>query len=437
MKFPEKFLWGVATASYQIEGAFEEDGKGKNIWDTFSHTEGKVNNMENGDIACDHYHRVEEDVKLMKEMGMQAYRFSVSWSRLFPAGDEIRNEKGFAFYDKLVNCLLENNIIPVMTLFHWDLPQALFDKGGFAWSGISDTFAKYAAEVVAHFSDRVTMFATINEPQCVAKLGYVDGVHAPGLTWTEKEAGIVMKNLLLCHGKAVRAMRDAAKQKIQIGPVTTGTLCSPIDDSPEAEEMAYKLSFPNTGEGLIFSHHWFLDPAILGKNEFPLFTLTNEEMELINQPVDYIGINIYNGQQCDKNGYVKRYQGYPRTGLGWPVTPKVMDYGLRFIQRRYGLPIYVMENGVACNDRIYTDGKVHDADRIDFTRSYLMEMHRGMEKGCDIRGYFHWSFMDNFEWNAGYDPRFGLVFVDYRTLERIRKDSSYWYENVIKNNKIE
>lgn len=437
MGFPKDFLWGAATASYQIEGGVEEGGRGVTIWDVFSHEPEKIKNMENGDVACDHYHRMEEDVKLMKEMGLQAYRFSLCWSRLFPDGEKTRNEQGFAFYDRLVDRLLENGIQPVITLFHWDLPQALFEKGGFAWGGISDAFADYAAAVVEHFSDRVTMFATINEPQCVAKLGYVDGVHAPGYQWTERESGLIMKNLLLCHGKAMKAMRRSAKQPILAGAVTTGTLCYPLDDSKEAEEMAYQLSFPNEGEGLGFTHNWFLDPAILGKNQCPLFELTVEELEIIKQPADFIGINVYNAQQCDKNGYVKRYQGFPRTGLGWPVTPQVMDYGMRFLQRRYGLPLYIMENGLACNDKIYLDGRVHDPDRIDFTKRYLMELEKAIDKGCDIRGYFHWSLMDNFEWNAGYDPRFGLIYIDYRTGERIWKDSAYWYQNVIRNNKIE
>ncbi len=434
MSFSKDFLWGAASSAAQIEGAWNEDGKCPSIWDVA----GKhIKNNETFQVACDHYHRLEEDVRLMKELGLQAYRFSFSWPRLFPQGDTKRNEKGFAFYDRLVDLLLENGIQPFATLFHWDLPQALFEKGGFAWEGISDAFAFYAAEVTKHFSDRITMFGTINEPQCIAKLGYVDGLHAPGYTWTEEEAGVVMKNLLLSHGKAVAAMRRAAVRPIQIGVSTTGTLCYPVDTSPEAEEKAYELSFPTTGRGLGFSHNWFLDPAVLGRHEIGLFTLSGEEKDTICQPLDYLGINVYNGQWCDKDGYVARYQGFPRTGLGWPVTPEVMDYGLWFLHRRYGLPLYVTENGVACNDRIYEDGGVHDADRIDFCRTYLRNMERAIEKGCDIRGYFHWSLMDNFEWHEGYDPRFGLIFIDYRTQRRIWKDSAYWYQKVIKNRKIE
>lgn len=437
MGFPKDFIWGAATASYQVEGAVKEDGRGASVWDIFSHMEGKIKNMENGDVACDHYHRMEEDVKLMKEMGLQAYRFSVSWSRLFPLGEGKRNEKGFAFYDRLINGLLENGIEPVMTLFHWDLPQALFEKGGFAWEGISDVFGEYAGKIAEHFSDRVKMFITINEPQCIADLGYVKGAHAPGYQWEEEQEGIIMKNLLLSHGKAVKALRRHAKQLVRIGMSTTGTLCYPLDKSKEAEEKAYELSFPTKGEGLGFFHNWFMDPVVLGKNEIRLFTLNEEEMEIIRQPVDFMGVNIYHGQQCDKNGQIKCYQGFPRTALGWPVSPEVMNYGLRFLQKRYGLPIYVTENGIACNDRIYMDGKVHDRDRIDFMEKYLKEMEKAMEKGCDIRGYFHWSLMDNFEWSEGYDPRFGLIFVDYRNQERIWKDSAYWYQKVIKANGLE
>ncbi len=438
MGFPNDFLWGAATAAYQIEGAWDEDGRGPSVWDTFSHTKGNVTNNENGDIACDHYHRYKEDVAQMKALGLKAYRFSISWSRIFPSGEGEVNPKGLEFYDSLVNELIANDIEPVITLFHWDLPQALEDNGGFKWDGISDAFANYASVIVEHFSDRVEKFCTINEPQCYCNLGYVIGVHAPGYTGPEtaEHLGEAMRNFLLSHGKAVTAMRKAAKKPIKIGAATTGTLCHPLDESPEAIQMARKLSFPTEGEGIAFSHNWFLDPIVLGINNISIINLTDEEMAIISQPIDFLGINIYNGQQCDKNGYVKRYQGFPRTALGWPVSPEIMNYGLRFVYERYNLPIYISENGVACNDRIYADGKVHDADRIDFLARYLKNMEIAMENGCDIRGYFHWSLMDNFEWHTGYDPRFGLIYVDYRTQERIWKDSAYWYQEVIKNNEI-
>lgn len=436
MGFPKNFLWGAATAAYQVEGAASEDGRGTSIWDTFSHTAGRTANGESGDTACDHYHRMKADVALMKELGLKAYRFSISWTRLFPSGDTTENAKGFAFYDSLVNELTACRITPIITLYHWDLPQALQDKGGFLWNGISDAFAYYAGRVVEHFSDRVTMFCPINEPQCIAMLGHETGVHAPGLRLDENELCEVMRNILLCHGKSVIAMRKYAKQPILIGTATTGTLCHPVDDTPCMRHKAYDLSFPTDGEGIGFSHNWFLDPAILGKNGIRMLRLTEEELSVIQQPVDFMGINIYNGQQCDEQGYVKRYQGFPRTALGWPVSPKIMRYGLQFLYERYQLPIYISENGVACNDRIYADGKVHDADRIDFLYQYLSEMERAIDEGCDIRGYLHWSLMDNYEWHTGYDPRFGIIFVDYRTQERIFKDSAFWYQNLIANNKL-
>lgn len=436
MGFPKNFLWGAATAAYQIEGAAAEDGRGISIWDTFSHTAGRTANGENGDIACDHYHHMKEDVALMKELGLKAYRFSIAWTRLFPNGDTIENAKGFAFYDSLVNELTASHITPVITLYHWDLPQPLQDKGGFLWNGISDAFAYYAGKVTEHFSDRVTMFCPINEPQCIAMLGHENGVHAPGLHLNEKELCEVMRNILLCHGKAVIEMRKHAKQPILIGTATTGTLCHPINETPDARRKAYELSFPTDGEGIGFSHNWFLDPAVLGKNGIRILQLSEDDLSIIKQPVDFMGINVYNGQQCDEHGYVKRYQGFPRTALGWPVSPKIMHYGLQFLYERYHLPIYISENGVACNDRIYADGKVHDTDRIDFLYRYLSEMEHAIDEGCDIRGYFHWSLMDNYEWHTGYDPRFGIIFVDYRTQERIWKDSAFWYKDLILKNKL-
>lgn len=425
------FLWGCATASYQVEGAYNEGGRTPSIWDTFSHTPGKTANGETGDVACDHYHRYKEDIAIMKKLGINSYRFSISWSRLFPDGKNVPNPEGFAFYDRLIDELIENNIIPVITLFHWDLPQALQDMGGFEWDGISDVFAGYAAACVKHFTPKVTMYCPINEPQCIVNLGYVVGAHAPGKHLPQENTGHIMRNLLLCFGKAVRSMRENACCDITIGTATTGTLAYPATETKEDIDMARKLSFPVSGEGLGFSHNWFLDPVILGTNDISYMKLSPEDMSLIKSDIDFVGINIYNGMEADKNGYVKRYTGFPRTGLGWPVTPEVMNYGLRFLYERYSLPIYITENGVACNDRIYKDGKVHDADRIDFLETYIDNMKLAISAGCDIRGYFHWSLLDNFEWHTGYDPRFGLIYVDYRTGTRIPKDSAIWYHDLI------
>lgn len=434
MIFPDNFLWGAATASYQIEGAWDCDGKGESIWDRFCHNPGNISNDESGDIACDHYNRLEEDVDLMKKIGLMAYRFSISWTRLFPDGGRKENPAGFAFYDKLVNLLISNNIEPVITLFHWDLPQSLQDKGGYLWDGISDAFEFYAGKVIEHFSDRVTKFCTINEPQCMVHLGYELGVHAPGLTVDRDELGLVMRNILLMNGKAVKAMRKAAHQDIQIGAASTGTLCMPADDSKEAYELARKFSFPKDGDKIIFSHNWFLDPCILGTNKIDFLNLSEDDLEIIHQPMDFLAVNVYNGKFCDKDGLSPKYPGYPRTALGWPVTETVMRYGLNFLFERYGLPLYISENGCACNDRIYNDGMVHDPDRIDFLEKYVAQLSLAIEDGTEVLGYFHWSLMDNLEWHSGYDPRFGLIYVDYRTQERILKDSAYWYKELISKN---
>lgn len=432
MNFPKNFIWGAATASYQIEGATAEDGKGVSVWDTFSHTPGKVANGETGDISCDHYHKYKEDVALMKELGLQSYRFSLSWPRIIPDGDGKVNEKGLAFYDALIEELLANGITPFVTLFHWDLPEAMQQKGGFFWDGISDAFENYASVVVKHFGAKVSMYATLNEPQIVLNMGYHEGTHAPGEVHPEEELGPVMRNLLLCHGKAVRAIREA-NPDAKVSAASTGTLCYPSTDAKEDVDAAREATFSTTGYSRFFSHTWFLDPICLGENPFDLLELSEEDMEVIHQPIDFIGVNVYNGTEMNRDGYVERYTGFPRTAVGWPVTEEVMEYGFCFLYERYGLPIYITENGQACNDRIFTDGGVHDPDRIDFLERYLTYLSKAIERGADIRGYYHWSFMDNFEWAAGYAPRFGLVFVDYNDPDRRRivKDSGYYYRDLI------
>ena len=456
--FDKNFLWGTASSSYQIEGAFTEDGKGLSIWDTFSNKPGNIAHDENGNKACDHYHRYREDIALMKNLGIQAYRFSISWPRIFPDGivkdsdGNIRyNKAGLDFYDKIVNFCLENNIKPFITIYHWDLPQALEDKGGWLNRETAFIFADYAEFICEHFSDRVTNIATINEPQIISGLGYMLGLHAPGKKLDAVSVLSVIHHLALAHGLAVTKMRAVAKQPVKTGFSSTGDLCFPASECDEDIDAARAECFNIVKGNMTFNHTIFCDMTCLGRypdiagtelhlepdlekighyEELPF--VKKGDIELIHQPIDYLGINVYNGHEINAAGYINKKPGSPRTALGWPVTPGVMNYGIRYLYERYNLPIYIFEDGLACNDIISLDGKVHDSNRIDFLTRYLTDLEKAYKAGVPILGYFHWSFTDNFEWHSGYDPRFGLVFVDYETQQRIPKDSAYWYSDLIK-----
>ena len=456
--FDKNFLWGTASSSYQIEGAFTEDGKGLSIWDTFSNKPGNIAHDENGNKACDHYHRYREDISLMKNLGIQAYRFSISWTRIFPDGivkdsdGNIRyNKAGLDFYDKIVNFCLENNIKPFITIYHWDLPQALEDKGGWLNRETAFIFADYAEFICEHFSDRVTNIATINEPQIISGLGYMLGLHAPGKKLDAVSVLSVIHHLALAHGLAVTKMRAVAKQPVKTGFSSTGDLCYPSKECDEDIDAARAECFNIVKGNMTFNHTIFCDMTCLGRypdiagtelhlepglekighyEELPF--VKKGDIELIHQPIDYLGINVYNGHEINAAGYINKKPGSPRTALGWPVTPGVMNYGIRYLYERYNLPIYIFEDGLACNDIISLDGKVHDSNRIDFLTRYLTDLEKAYKAGVPILGYFHWSFTDNFEWHSGYDPRFGLVFVDYETQQRIPKDSAYWYSDLIK-----
>ncbi len=444
MNVPKNFIWGAASSSYQIEGAPHADGKGLSIWDTFSHTSGKTFNNHTGDVACNHYYDYLEDIKVMKELGIQAYRFSISWPRIFPNGDEVLNPAGLDFYDRLVDALIENDIIPYITLFHWDLPQVLEDKGGWLNRETADAFAYYAGTIAEHFSNRVENFITINEPQCIAYLGYGNGLHAPGKKMSNYAIMSVFHHVALAHGKAVTAMRAQASKPIKIGFASTGKLCYPTTETEDNIALARELTFTADKENWGFCHHIFGDAVILGKypdlslilEDYPSDFIEDGDMEAMCQPLDFYGINVYNGSEVNTEidgYYVPKYEGFPRTALKWPVTPGVMNWGVRFIHERYGLPIYISENGLSCNDKIFLDGKVHDPDRIDFLHSYLLELEKVFQSDVALLGYFHWSLTDNYEWHNGYDEHFGLTYIDYRTQERIIKDSGYWYSNFIKN----
>lgn len=436
MSFPKGFVWGAASASYQIEGACDEDGKGPSIWDEFCRREGAVKNGDTGDIACDAYHRFAEDVELLCGMGLRAYRFSISWPRILPEGRGEVNPAGFLYYDRLVDLLLEKGIEPYITLYHWDLPLALEKEGGWLVRSTAEAFAEYASIVAKHFDGRVKNYFTLNEPQCTMLLGYSAGQHAPGKTLPLGECLSGIHNLLLAHGYAVRAIRSNSSAPVSIGIASTGKLCYPEKDTAENIDAARRASFYAETGDVLFSHSWVLDPVLFGHYpseadpELAAFAsrIPPADMDAICQPIDYLGLNIYNGTEVDGEGRkTKKYPGFPRTSLKWAVTPEVLRYGPRWISERYRLPVYITENGQACNDRIFLDGKIHDPDRIDYLARYLGELEKSIDEGVPVRGYFHWSLTDNFEWHNGYDERFGLVYVDFRTCERIRKDSSYWF----------
>ena len=446
MSFQKDFVWGSATASYQIEGAWNEDGRGLSVWDVFCHEPGNIEEGHTGDVACDHYHRYKEDIKLMKELGIKAYRLSISWTRIFPKGIGEINEKGVQFYSDLIDELLKNGIEPYITLFHWDYPYELYRKGGWLNDDCVQWFADYAGKIAELFSDRCVNYITFNEPQCFIGSGHVSGTHAPGLKVSYKDTFQMCHNVLKSHGAAVIAMRENAKQPIKIGYAPTCTANYPASDSPEDVEAARKSFFAAAplNRRVMWNTAWWSDPILLGhypedglalyKDYLP--EITEEDMKLISQPIDFYAQNIYNGKAVESDGkggyrFVNRAPGATKTAIQWSVTPECLRWGPRFLYERYKLPIFITENGMSAHDTISLDGKVHDPNRIDFLHRYLLELEKAVNDGADIRGYFLWSFMDNFEWAKGYTDRFGIVYVNYETQERIPKDSAYWYRDWI------
>lgn len=436
MSFKKDFVWGAATASYQIEGAWNEDGKGLNIWDAFCQQDGAVDGHEDGTVACDHYHRYKEDVKLMSELGLKAYRFSISWARLIPDGTGKVNAKGIKFYNNLINELLKYNITPFVTLYHWDLPYALQLKGGWLNPESSDWFENYTKVVAENFGDRVKNFITFNEPSVFIGCGYWQGSHAPGLKMQDRELLQIGHNIHVAHGKAVKVLRSKVK-KANIG-ITLATQPK-IPLTPADEKAAYDAYFWTGLGGFFWGTSYWLDPIINGKypellieqagDIFP--KVTDKEMKIINQKIDFIGLNIYEAQY--QGDYV-RTPGTAHTELNWDVYPDALYWGIKLNWEKYHIPIYITENGMSAHDWVSLDGKVHDPNRIDFLHRYLKGLRKSADEGCDVAGYFQWSFMDNFEWARGYNPRFGIVHVDYKTQKRTPKDSAYWYKGVIENN---
>lgn len=445
MAFKEGFVWGAATASYQIEGAAYEGGKGLSNWDVFCKQPGNIYENHNGDVACDHYHRMEEDVRLMKELGIHAYRFSFSWPRILPAGTGEVNPEGIAFYTKLIDLLLENGITPYATLFHWDYPYELQKRGGWQNPESPDWFCEYTEVVIRNFGEKIKHFFTFNEPQCFIGLAFTGREMAPKLMPTRRDVLQMAHNVLLAHGRAVQLLR-AGVPGCKVGYAPTGSTFYPATSSQEDVEAARKATFSVNVDDWGMGIPWWSDPIFLGHypedgvksfgDDMP--TIGPDDMKTICQPLDFYGHNIYSSTpvKAAPGGFaVQPFEpGHPLTAVKWYVTPEGLYWAPKFLYERYKVPVMITENGLSCHDVVSVDGKVHDSNRIDFTTRYLRQLRQAACDGVDVQGYFHWSLMDNFEWSRGYSERFGLVHVDYTTLKRTPKDSFYWYRDVVQSN---
>jgi beta-glucosidase len=451
--FPPGFLWGTATAAYQIEGAADEDGRGPSIWDTFSHTPGRVDNGATGDVACDHYHRWQEDVALMAELGLPAYRLSLSWPRLLPGGRGQVNPAGLAFYDRLVDDLLAHDITPLITLYHWDLPQELQDAGGWPQRATVERFAEYAHVAGRALGDRVTHWITLNEPMCSAFLGHGSGEHAPGHT-DPAEALAAHHHLLLAHGEAVAALREEVPDA-QVGITLNLQAVRPATDSAADRDAARRI------DGL--GYRLFMGPLREGRYPDDVLEDTRAatdwsfvhdgDLERIAAPIDMLGVNYYQGATVSAGGYAEGAAPERHGPLAWPCAEDVVfhppagrttamgwevdadtlyDMLVRLTKENPGLPLLITENGAAYDDVPGPDGVVDDRERIRYLDEHLRALHRAIEANVDLRGYFLWSLMDNFEWAYGYAKRFGIVHVDYATQRRTPKASARWYAEVIR-----
>lgn len=444
LSFPDDFLWGTAASAYQIEGAYKEGGKGESIWDRFVRWPAHVLNGDTGEVACDHYHRMSQDVALIKELGIPCYSFTTSWTRILPQGRGMVNPKGLDFYDRLIDELLAASIQPKVTLYHWDFPQALQELGGWPNRDVADWFADYARIVFDKCADRVKLWATHNEPWVAAFLGHAFGLHAPGIC-DYSQAYQTAHHLLLAHGKAVQVFREGGYDG-QIGLVLNLNGLVPASDSDEDRVAAQRVHDE--------THALFLDPVFNGTYPQALFDYIGPhqpkvqagDAQIISQPIDFLGLNYYNTDYVafDLFGGLNKARltpysapGWGRTEMNWGINPDGLKREVLYIKEKYGNPtLYLTENGCAMPDVPDENGFVADWDRIDYLRAHLRALHATIEEGANVHGYFVWSVFDNFEWERGYGPRFGLVRVNYDTLARTPKQSAYWYRDVIASNAI-
>ena len=445
--FPPNFLWGAATSAYQIEGAVHEDGRAPSMWDRFAAVPGATYQGQTGEIAADHYHRMEEDVALMAELNLSAYRFSLSWPRILPQGTGTVNERGLDFYDRLVDALLARGIQPLATLYHWDLPLTLQDRGGWLVRDTAYAFAEYAGVVARRLGDRVHWWLTQNEPWCTAYLGYALGIHAPGLR--DKQLAInAGHHALLAHGLAVPSLRAHLSSQAQVGIALDFYPVYPADARPETQ---FGVERADT-----FRNRWFLDPLFLGRYPDDLFSdqgmvpppVGGDDFSIISTPIDFLGVNYYSrmlvrgrtgsatgmeqAMPADSYEAVERIPGASYTEMGWEVFPDGLANILTRIHREYApKALVVTESGAAFDDQWDGNNHVHDLRRVDYLRAHIETVAQVMRQGVPIKGYVVWSFLDNFEWSQGYQKRFGLVYVDYPTQRRIIKDSGRWYASFV------
>jgi beta-glucosidase len=451
--FPADFVWGTATAAYQIEGAIAEDGRLPSIWDTFSHTPGAVLGGDTGDVACDHYHRADADVALMAELGLAAYRFSISWPRIVPTGSGAVNQAGLDFYSRLVDRLLEAGIAPAVTLYHWDLPQPLQDAGGWTNRETAHRFAEYAGVVGRALGDRVGTFITLNEPWCSAFLGHSSGEHAPG-HHDNAEALTAAHHLNLAHGLGASALRTVLPSTGKVMLTVNPSVARPASDSAADRDAARHVD--------AVANRIFLDPVFRSRYPQDLLDdlrhltdwsfIRDGDARLIGVPIDALGVNYYTpalvaagpatgpGAAAFPGTDLAHYvpQDGPYTAMGWRIEPPAMTELLLRLHRDYpDVPLVITENGAAYDDVVAPDGQVHDADRTEYLRTHLGAVHDAIKAGVDVRGYYLWSLMDNFEWAWGFSKRFGIVHVDFATQQRTIKDSGHWYRSVIAANALD
>jgi beta-glucosidase len=446
MGFRDDFVWGGATGAYWVEGAAREDGKGLSVWDMFAQDKNHILDEQNGDITCDHYHLYQKDVDVMKEIGYKGYRFSISWPRVIPEGKGNVNEKGLDFYDRLIDSLLKAGISPYATLFMWDYPYALFRKGGWLNPDSPKWYVDYVMVIAKKLGDRLKNYFTFNEPQCFIGYGHHDIFHAPGVHFPIQDTLLMTHHVLLAHGNAVQTLR-ALVPNAKIGWASAGSGHYPISNNSEDREAARLAFFDIPKNNPYFSVSLWCDPIYLGSYPAKFIEqygqhmppIGQNDMNIINQPLDFTGQNMYNGQPIRSDGkggyeFVTREPGYPLTAYKWPITPESLYWTPVFLAERYKKPILITENGISCHDVISLDNKVHDPNRIDFMNRYLLSLRRAVDDGVDVQGYFYWTVMDNFECAQGFMERFGMVYTNYKTKERVLKDSAYWYRNVIKTN---